>query len=619
MQVRVYEQQRLVYSAKCCGPVELGRQSEGEGKPYLRTEQAGHWRIVLAGIDESSVSRKHLFAEPLPDGRVRLTNQSKKLPVRLPDGSELRPSLSQEVALPVSLGIGHRVVHIEPADEGDAESVRIETLAEAPLPPGARWAGLSLLGSANVAGAAPGLLASASMSVGPSMSVESLVGWLHAAMDVLQSAASSTDFFDRAAGVLVDMIGLDAGRVLLRDSGQWRVQALKTAPGRVADDRPPSRQVLGKVLEEKRTFWQTPTTPTEGAASLLGVNALVAAPILDPNGEVIGALYGSRDQGGRGGPSAAGPISRLEATLVELLAGGVAAGLARLEHQQAALQGQKKILQMERDLEIGRDIQAGFLPDELPHLPGWEVAAHFRPAREVSGDFYDAFALPDDHMALVIADVCDKGIGAALFMTLLRSLLRAFAQQTMGRGLLGVAGQHAPPTARPAAGAARRRDTLLADLTALSTVELTNNYVAETHAKACMFATLFFGVLDGRTGSLTYVNAGHDAPAVVGAAGVKARLPLTGPVVGMTPHIAYDIDRVVLEPGDTLLAYTDGVTEARNPAGRFFTEKRLLALLEQPVGSASALLDSVVARLREHVAGADPSDDVTMLAVRRGS
>src|SRR5262249_55405184 len=157
-------------------------------------------------------------------------------------------------------------------------------------------------------------------------------------------------------------------------------------------------------------------------------------------------------------------------------------------------------------------------------------------AREVSGDFYDAFWLPHGLLALVIADVCDKGIGAALYMTLLRSLLRAFAPQGLGR----------EPAGRPAG------------LAALSAVGLTNDYVAQTHAQACMFASLFFGVLDTATGELTYVNAGHDAPIVVGAAGVKARLAPTGPVVGLSPNAGYEVSCVALEPGDALVAYTDG-------------------------------------------------------------
>jgi sigma-B regulation protein RsbU (phosphoserine phosphatase) len=593
-QIRVYEpQQRApVFSTACPGPVELGRQSEGEGRPYLARQEADHLRIVLARLDERDVSKQHLRAEPLPDGRVHLTNLSRKLRVHFLDDSALAPGTSREAALPVKVRVGQRLVSI--ALVGAASE--LQSLSDSAVPPLTGSVGQSLF---------------ATMAA-PSVPPEALLRWLQAALGVLQSAASSLDFFDQAAAALVDLVGLDAGRVLLLDRGQWRVQAVKTAPHLVAHDWQPSRQVLARLVEQKRTFWQVPDSAED---SLQGVNALVAAPLLDRRGEVIGALYGDRGQQGSH-PWDVGSISRLEAMLVEVLAGGVAAGLARLEQEQAALAGQKKLLQVERDLEIGRDIQAGFLPDELPRAAGWELAAHFRPAREVSGDFYDAFALPHNHLALVIADVCDKGVGAALFMTLLRSLLRAFGQQAPGRGLFGWPGGQVVPTV---GDPARRRATLLADLTALSAVELTNTYVATTHGKSCMFATLFFGVLDTVTGSLSYVNGGHDSPVLVGPAGVKARLSPTGPVVGMRPNVAYDVNHVLLGAGDAVLAYTDGVTEARSPTGEFFTEKRLLALLGTPAGSAADLLAGVVATLHDHVAGAEPSDDVTLLAVRRAT
>jgi sigma-B regulation protein RsbU (phosphoserine phosphatase) len=579
-QVRVYDQRQLVYTAECRGLVELGRQSEGEGPPYSVTAGADHQRIVLAAIDEGGVSRKHALLKPLPDGQVLLTNQSKTSLIRFPDGTQLGPGGSRTMALPLTLHIGSRVVSVEPEDPSPAG---IHSLAVPTLRPGAAAADASLF--LTVAG-----------SVAPPD--ESLIPWFRGAMGVLQSAASSLDFFDRAAGALVDLVGLDVGRVLLREKGQWRVQAVKTALRGTPQDLPPSRQILGKVLEEKRTFWQVPPVP---AGSLLGVNALVAAPILDRRGEVIGALYGDRVRSAATRP-AAEPISRLQAVLVELLASGVAAGLARLEQEQAALEGRRKLLQMERELEIGREIQAGFLPDELPRVAGWEVGSHFRPAREVAGDFFDVFfGIGHDQLVLVIADVCDKGLGAALYMTLLRSLLRAFALQAIGSYSAGDdAGQSLP-----------------AGLTTLSAVGLTNNYVARTHAKACMFATVFFGILDLGTGELAYINAGHDTPVLVGPGGPKARLGVTGPVVGITPDTAYEIDRVTLEPGDTLFLYTDGVTEARNPAGEFFTEKRLLALLESRADSVARLLETVVADVQAHAAGADPSDDVTMLAVRR--
>jgi serine phosphatase RsbU (regulator of sigma subunit) len=443
------------------------------------------------------------------------------------------------------------------------------------------------------------------------MQLEALVRWLQAAMAVLQSAAGSTDFFDQAAGALVDMVGLESGQVLLLDKGNWKVQALHTAPRiLMGADRQPSRQVLHRVLTEKRTFWQVPSTGPEGG-SLMGVNALVAAPILDPKGEVIGALYGDRGQSS--GFHTFRPITKLEAMLVELLAGGVAAGLARLEQEQAALENQKKFLKVERDLEIGRKIQIGFLPEELPQPPGWEIGAFFKPAREVSGDFYDVFPISDCHHIVLIADVCDKGVGAALFMALFRTLIRAFSQQTLLRGFLSLpAAKHS----RTSNTEGRRLNNLLVDLNVLATVELTNHYVTSIHGKAFMFVTLFIGILDTTTGDLVYVNAGHDSPAVIGPKGVKKRLPPTGPVVGLMPDSAYDLDKLKFEPGDILFAYTDGVTDARDPAGQLFTEKRLLTVLEQPAPSATALLDRVVANLHTHIASADPFDDITMLAVR---
>jgi sigma-B regulation protein RsbU (phosphoserine phosphatase) len=534
--------------------------------------------------------------EPLPDGRVCLTNKSRKLPIRFSGVGELERTGSRDLGLPVILYIGRRKVEITSVVAPPPPDV--QSLLEAPLPPGAEVTGHSLFSTVAAAAGVP---------------EESLIRWLQGAMDVLHSAVSSADFFDRAAGALVDMVGLDTGRVLILEGKEWRVQALRTAPNISAREWKPSTHVLAWILAEKRTSWQTPLADTQ---SLAGVLAVVAAPILDPHGEVIGVLYGERTREGGGAPPAARPVRRLEAMLVELLASGVAAGLARLEQEKAALEGHKKLLRMERDMEIGRNIQAGFLPEELPRVAGWEVAAYFRPAREVGGDFYDVFGLPHDHLALVIADVCDKGVGAALYMTLFRSLIRAFSQQTLGRGMFDWATR---PASTSGGNAAQRRSSLLADLLALSTVDWANNYVARTHERACMFATMFFGVLDTRTGALSYVNAGHDPPVVVGASGVKGHLDPTGLVVGMRPNVAYDVNHILLEPGDALVMYTDGVTEARDPARQFFTEKRLLSLLDVPAPPAAALLDGVIARLQEHVAGAEPSDDVTLLAVRRSS
>ncbi len=256
---------------------------------------------------------------------------------------------------------------------------------------------------------------------------------------------------------------------------------------------------------------------------------------------------------------------------------------------------------LERELEIGREIQAGFLPEQLPHLPGWEIAARFQAAREVAGDFYDAFPLAGgDRVVLVLGDVCGKGVGAALFMTLFRSLIRASAHLIYSTG-------YAEGTAAP-----------LDDMSTLKNmVTLTNNYVARTHYRASMFASLFLGVLNPVTGSLIYLNGGHESPQILGAEGVKAALEPTGPVVGLFADMDFKIRQVHLEPGDTLYAFTDGVIDAQNSAGEMFSREKLHSLLACPVASVAALLDLIETALNTHVAGANQYDDITMLAVQR--
>jgi phosphoserine phosphatase RsbU/P len=253
---------------------------------------------------------------------------------------------------------------------------------------------------------------------------------------------------------------------------------------------------------------------------------------------------------------------------------------------------------LERELEIGREIQQSFLPDELPQLAGWEIAATFHPARQVAGDFYDAFPLAGgSRIGLVVADVCDKGVGAALFMALFRSLLRAFTERAFAGD------DSAPDEGR-----------------LLSTVVSTNDYIARTHGRSNMFATAFVAVLDPATGSMSWVNAGHEAPVVGGPSRNSAeRLEPTGPALGMMPDMTFRARQTVLALGETLFAFTDGVTDSKDPSGRFFTEERLLELLSKGAPSAKALLDAVEAAVAAHAAGSEPSDDITMLAVRRAT
>lgn len=260
-----------------------------------------------------------------------------------------------------------------------------------------------------------------------------------------------------------------------------------------------------------------------------------------------------------------------------------------------------------KELEIGRQIQLSFLPTIMPDVPGWEITAFIQPARVVSGDFYDALALDDQRVLLVLGDVCDKGVGAALYMALFRSLIRAFAEHHYRSH------RPEPPPGQSAADAilAAMRDTLH------QTILFTNSYLTRHHADTNMFATIFFAILEPESGYVAYVNGGHEPPVVVGPAGLRSWLRPTGPLVGIIPDVAYEVGEVQLAAGETLLAFTDGVTEASDADYRFFSRDRLIELLQDPAPSAAALMARIHGAVTAHTASAPQSDDVTMLAVRR--
>ena len=243
-----------------------------------------------------------------------------------------------------------------------------------------------------------------------------------------------------------------------------------------------------------------------------------------------------------------------------------------------------------RELEIGRQIQSGFLPARLPEPVGWHLDMRFVPARQVGGDFYDAFELPDGRLCLVVADVCDKGVGAALYMALFRSLIRATAMQAANES---------------ADGLLRR------------TFSFTNDYIATVHGAASMFATVFLAVLDPENGVLAYANAGHEPPVLWRhPRAVPDRLMPTGPALGLLPDIQMEVRRTTMLPGELLLAYTDGVTDAAGPGG-VFGENRLLEVIAQSEGRWTNLLDRLTEALASHALDAERHDDVTLLSVSR--
>jgi serine phosphatase RsbU (regulator of sigma subunit) len=249
-------------------------------------------------------------------------------------------------------------------------------------------------------------------------------------------------------------------------------------------------------------------------------------------------------------------------------------------------EAQAAIVEMERlehELDLARDLQRSILPDEFPQRPGISFAARSRPARQVGGDFYDVIPLTAGRFGLVMADVSDKGMAAALFMALARSLIRAEAKRrsTPRRALLNV-------------------HRLLLEM-----------------SRAEMFVTVFYGVLDPARGTLRYARAGHDRPLLFNpATGHCHALAAQGTVLGLAIDVSLEEAEVSLSPGDRVLLYTDGITHAESPSGEFFGVERLREIVCHARSlSAQALVDLVFERVTTFQAGAAQFDDMALLLV----
>jgi sigma-B regulation protein RsbU (phosphoserine phosphatase) len=262
----------------------------------------------------------------------------------------------------------------------------------------------------------------------------------------------------------------------------------------------------------------------------------------------------------------------------------VAKALRQVEEQRQAARDHEQLVAVERDLATAAEIQQSFLPPPEPSFDGRTdvvVRAAMLPARSVGGDFYDYFFLDPRRLAVVIGDVSGKGVPAALYMAVTRTLLRANAFRGLGPGecLTAVNGQ------------------LLRDSSSL------------------LFATVFYTILDTETGELSYSAGGHPSPYLLRAAAME-QLDGKGLLVGGLPEATYKTKQARLEPGDLLVLSTDGLPEARNRGGAFLTRPGLeAALREEDRSRPGDLIQGVLDAVRRFADGAAPSDDQTVLAL----
>lgn len=240
---------------------------------------------------------------------------------------------------------------------------------------------------------------------------------------------------------------------------------------------------------------------------------------------------------------------------------------------------------LEHELELAYEIQMSILPRKLPQLSGYTLGARIVPARAVGGDFYDFFRIGQGQLGVVIGDVTDKGVPAAIFMARTNAFLRAEA---------------------------------LRGFTPEETLRAVNRHLVSMN-DSMMFATVLYGILDLQTGEFCYARAGHELPILYTAEGGAALLEMSsGMPLGLMESSTVDTNRTIIPPGGVLLLYTDGVTDERNPDSQVFGASRLGQVLEALNGrSAQQICDDIYQAVEEHMAGEEQFDDITLVAIRR--
>ncbi len=338
-----------------------------------------------------------------------------------------------------------------------------------------------------------------------------------------------------------------------------------------------SQTMIQKVLHDKASFLtsdaqQDPRFQSHESVILQRTRSAMAAPLFD-NERVIGILYADTTD----------PVTQYsddELRTFTILANLIAVKItqARLEAAEAAKR------QLEMELQTARDILKRILPEKLAEVDGYELCAFQEPCYTVGGDLYDVLRLPDGRLVILMGDVAGKGLGAALIVSTIMPIVQLFAEEF-------------PEPIR---------------------VMSRLNRQLWRSTDRIRFATVFLGILDPGTGRLEYVNAGHNPPLLIDRDGSTREVPATGLPVGMFEDASYEAGTVSVRPGELLMLYSDGVPEAQDASGDEYGMTRFQELLCRERGRrVSGIVECVTGNLREFMSGCMPTDDVTMLAIRR--
>jgi len=403
---------------------------------------------------------------------------------------------------------------------------------------------------------------------------------LYRVSQTFNSSLDLDEVLNRVIDEVIAAVRAERGFLMLRDAaGQLHFRVARGID-RHTIERPQfqvSRSVIRRVAEEGRSLLTSnaqadAALKSQHSVMILGLSSILCVP-LQIKGALLGVIYvDNRVQSGIFQPA--------DLELVTAIASSAATAIENARLYQVAIEKGR----LERELQVARDLQISLLPRETPQLTGWDFAAYWQPARQVSGDFYD-FISTSAGLGIVIADVSDKGMPAALFMALSRTILRASLIQSDA----------------PADGIAQANRLICADST------------------NAMFVTLFYAQVLANRGELIYVNAGHNPPYLYRVSNDRPELlPRTNMVLGLDDTLQFNQRRLSLEAGDVLIMYTDGLTDALNARGEEFGVERLQQVCAENRHNPAA---QVVAALRTAIfdfVGKTPlADDCTVVVAKR--
>ncbi len=416
---------------------------------------------------------------------------------------------------------------------------------------------------------------------GPSQPSGDRLALLYRLSQTFNSSLNLDEVLNRVMDEVIAVTHAERGFVMLHEAdGKLGFRVARGMDQNTIDD--PQFQVSRSVVERVARDGEPILTSDAQAddrfsmresVMILGLRAILCVPLKIKN-QVSGVVYvDNRLQ--------AGVFTQADLDLLTAIASSAAIAIENARLYQVAVEKGR----MEQELQMAYDIQAGLLPHETPQITGWEFAARWQPAREVSGDYYDFIPLHDGRLGIAVADVSDKGMPAALFMALTRSTVRASMSHAHS----------------PADGIARANQLICDD------------------AADGMFVTLFYALLDPQAGEIAYVNAGHNPPLLYRAGKNRLEeLTRTGMAMGVVVDSTYEQRTVRLDPGDFVLLYTDGVTDAINPQEQEFGEERLRrTILQERHTSMAKVIATLEQTLYDFAGTSSPFDDITIVAVRR--